>query len=63
MDNQKVSGIVVLLCNGRTCGSAYLITFKAEPLCTHILAPSILPLLEAPEEGFFRNLVEFGHCF
>ena len=29
-------------------------------MCTHILAPSILPLLEAPAEGFFWNLLEFG---
>ena len=28
---------------------------------THTLAPSILPLLEAPAEGFFWNLPEFGH--
>ena len=27
---------------------------------THTLAPSILPLLEAPAEGFFWNLPEFG---
>ena len=27
---------------------------------THALAPSILPLLEAPVEGFFWNLPEFG---
>ena len=28
---------------------------------THTLAPSILPLLEAPAEGFFWNLLEFCH--
>jgi len=28
---------------------------------THTLAPSILPLLEAPVEGFLCNLLEFGH--
>jgi len=28
---------------------------------THTLAPSILPLLEAPAEGFFWNLPQFGH--
>ena len=27
------------------------------------LAPSILPLLEAPAEGFFWNLPEFGRAF
>jgi len=26
----------------------------------HTLAPSILPLLEAPAEGFFWNLLQFG---
>jgi len=29
-------------------------------LCTHTLAPSNLPLLEAPTEVFFWNLPEFG---
>jgi hypothetical protein len=29
-------------------------------LRTHKLAPSILPLLEAPAEGFFWNLPQFG---
>jgi len=42
----------------------YLITFKVGPLRTHThthtLAPSILPLLEAPVEGFVWNLLEFG---
>ena len=32
---QKVLGMVVLHCNGRTYGNAYLITFKVEPLGTH----------------------------
>ena len=45
--------MVVLHCNGRTYGNAYLITFKVGPLGTHTLAHSILPLLEAPVEGFF----------
>ena len=58
--SQKVPGMVVLHCNGRTYGNAYLITFKVGPLRTHTLAPSILPLLEAPAEGFFWNLPEFG---
>jgi hypothetical protein len=35
------------------------------PVACHVrlhytLAPSILPLLEAPEEGFFWNLPDFG---
>jgi hypothetical protein len=42
----------------------YLITFKVGPLCihtqTHKLVQSILPLLAAPAEGFFRNLPESG---
>jgi len=37
-------------------------TFKVGPLGTHTLAPSIVPLLEAPAEGFFWNLSEFGRC-
>jgi hypothetical protein len=41
-------------------GNAYLIAFKVGPLPTHILAPSILPLLEAPAEGLVSNLPEFG---
>jgi len=40
--------------------NAYLITFKVRSVCTHTLAPLILPLLEAPAEGFFWNLPEFG---
>ena len=47
-------------CNGRTYDNAYLITFKVGPLRTYTLAPSILPLLEAPAEGFFWNLSDFG---
>ena len=51
--------------NGKTYDNAYLITFKAGPLRTHThthtLPPSILPLLEAPTEGFVWNLPEFGH--
>ena len=47
---------------------AYLIIFKVVPLRAHThththtytLAPSILALLEAPAEGFFWNLPEFG---
>jgi hypothetical protein len=58
--SQKVPGMVVLQCNGRTYGNACLIAFKVRPLRTHTLAPSILPLLEAPAEGFFWNLPEFG---
>ena len=49
-DTQKVPGMVVLHCNGRIYGNAYLITFKVGPLGIHTLAHSILPLLEAPVE-------------
>jgi hypothetical protein len=45
--------MLVLHCNGRTYGNAYLITFNLRPLRTHTLAPLSLPLLEAPAEGFF----------
>ena len=47
-------------CNGMTYDNAYLITFIIGPLRTHTLAPSILPLLEAPAQGFLWNLPEFG---
>jgi hypothetical protein len=70
MDSKKVRRMVVLHCNGKTYGNAYLITFNIGALPTHArarthahthtLAPSILPLLEAPAEGFFWNLPEFG---
>jgi hypothetical protein len=60
MGSQKVPKMAALHCNGRTYGSAYLITFKVGSLRTHALAPSILPLLEPPLEGFFWNLPEFG---
>jgi hypothetical protein len=53
--SQKVPGNVVQHCNGSTCDNAYLITFKVRPLRTHPLAPSNLPLLEAPAEDFFWN--------
>jgi len=46
--------------NGRTYDNTYLITFKVGPLHMHTLAPSILTFLEAPAEGFFWNLPEFG---
>jgi hypothetical protein len=59
MDNKKIPGMMKLHCNGWTYGKAYLMTFKVGPLRTHTLAPSILPLLEAPVEGFFWNLPEF----
>jgi predicted benzoate:H+ symporter BenE len=62
MGSQKVPGMTVFHCNGRTYGNTCQITFKVGPLGTHTLAPSILPLLEAPTEGFFWNLPEFGHC-
>ena len=58
--SQKVPGNVVYQCNGWTYDNPYLITFKVGPLRTHTLAPSILPLLEAPAEGFFWNLLQFG---
>jgi hypothetical protein len=58
MGSQKVPGMVVLHCNGKTYGNTYLITFKVGPLFTQTLAPSILPLLEAPADaslGIFRS--------
>jgi hypothetical protein len=35
MDGQKVPGMMILHCNGRTYGNAYLITLKARPLRPH----------------------------
>jgi hypothetical protein len=61
MVSQEVPGMEVLHCNGQTYGNAYLITFKVGLLRAYTLAPSILPLLEAPAEGFFWNLPEFSH--
>jgi hypothetical protein len=49
MGSEKVPGMVVFHCNGKTYGNAYLTTF------THTLVPPILPLLEALVEGFFWN--------
>jgi hypothetical protein len=60
MGNQKVPRMVVLHCNGRTYGNAFLITFEVGPLRAHTLAPSILPRLEAPADGFFWTLPDFG---
>jgi hypothetical protein len=60
MDSQKVSGTVVFHCPGWTYGNACLITFKVGPLRPHTLAPSVLPLLQAPREGSLWNLPEFG---
>ena len=58
---KKFLELMVLHCNSRTYRNAYLITFKVRPFKgTHTLAHSILPLLEAPMEGFFWNLPEFG---
>jgi hypothetical protein len=57
----NVLGMVIVHSNGRTYSNAYLITFKVGPLFTHKLAPWILPLLEAPAEGFFWNLPELGN--
>ena len=37
-----------------------MITFKVGPLRANTVAPLILPLLEAPAEGFFWNLPKFG---
>jgi hypothetical protein len=44
----------LLLYNGQSKSSRVCL------LRAHTLAPSILPLLEAPAEGFFWNLPEFG---
>jgi hypothetical protein len=58
--NQKVLEIVVMHFNGITYCNAYLFTFRLRSLRSHKLAPSMLPLLESPAEGFFSNLPEFG---
>lgn len=63
MGSLRVPGILILHCNDRLHGNAYIITFKAEPLSTHILAPSVLPLLDTRAEGFTGNLLQFGHSF
>jgi hypothetical protein len=55
MGSQKVPAMVVLHCNGRIYGNA----FQSRALA-HALASSILPLLEAPGEGFFWDFPEFG---
>jgi hypothetical protein len=60
MGSQKVPGIVVLHCNGRSYGSDYVITFKIGPMRAQTLTASILPLFYAPAEGFVWNLPEFG---
>lgn len=51
---------MMLHCNGRTCDNIYLITIKVGHLSPHTVAPSILPSLEAPAQGFFCYLPEFG---
>jgi hypothetical protein len=53
-----------------TYDNDYLITLQIDPLRTrarararthtHTLAPAIMPLLEAPVEGFFWNLSVFS---
>jgi hypothetical protein len=43
--SQEVPGTVVLHCNGRTYGSAYLITFKVGPLHTHTHTCSFDPAI------------------
>jgi hypothetical protein len=58
--SQRVPAMLVLHCNGRTYGNAYLITFKARSLYACTLAPSIPPLLQAPAQGLFWNLPESG---
>jgi hypothetical protein len=59
-DSRKVPGMTELLCNGRTYGNTYAITFKVGPLRGSTFAPPILPLSEAAVEGFSWNLPEFG---
>ena len=59
-DTQKLPGMVVLHCSGRTYGNAYIINFKVGPLGNHTLAHLILSLLEVPVEGHFWSLPEFG---
>jgi hypothetical protein len=60
MGSQKVPGMLVLHCNGRTYGNSYLVAFKVGPFQVHTLAPSILPLLVATADVLFWNLPEFG---
>jgi hypothetical protein len=57
MGSDKVPGMVILRYNGRTYRNAYIITFKVR---AHTLAPTILPLLEAPAEDFHWKLPELG---
>jgi hypothetical protein len=74
MGSQNVPGMWVLHCNDSIYSNAHLISFKVGTFCarargarththTHTLAPSILPLLGAPAEGFFWNLPEFAVKF
>jgi hypothetical protein len=59
MGSQKVPEMVALHCNGRTYDNAYLITSKVGPLRLHTC--SIDPaVVEAPAEGVFWTLPEFG---
>jgi hypothetical protein len=62
--NQRVPGMAILHCNVSVYGNSYLISFKVRPLRartrTHTQDPCMLPLLEAPAEGFSWNLPEFG---
>ena len=55
---KKFPELVVLHDSGRTYGNVCLMTFKVGDLGTHTLAHSILPMLEAPVEGFVWNLPE-----
>jgi hypothetical protein len=52
--SQKVPGMVVLHCNGRTYGNDYPITFTVRPLRAYTLAPSVLPLLEHRRKASVR---------
>jgi hypothetical protein len=58
--SQKVPGMVLLHCNTVTYEIAHQIALKVGSLSVFTFAFSILTLLEAPVEGFFRNLAKFG---
>jgi hypothetical protein len=46
MGSQKVPGMMVMHCNGRTYGKAYIIAFKVGLLHTITLIAPVLSLLE-----------------
>jgi hypothetical protein len=63
MGRNNVPELAVLHCNGRIMRQCLPNRLRSRTLVhsrIHTLAPSILSLLEAPAEGFFRNLSGFG---